>query len=880
MCRKLIYLISFMVLLGLATSSVSVGALIQDDFEADTLDLSKWQVLSGPDVSITQAGGQVLFDRPQAQLSYLVTTEQYDPAVTPLTITGSAVTDPEGLAIWTRASNIGNTAASAQHVLDSGIRIPLWPAGQANGWYDGEIIEKTAGTWPWSGLTTGNMPGEEAYDWDFVVTDDGTTITATFTQSSDPNNTFTLTAECTTDFDTDYIAITVVNGYLNDISISAAEPQVGLVVTNGTFDGAEPAALDIPDWYDLDVMVPTGEADWWNTASICGAPNPFPDGSAFMGDHLWGGTPGGNRWLYQQIGTKEEGVNYTISFDYAQPTDGSEDRSVAIQVDIYQGSFDGAAQDVDIADQGLTLIDSLASPYESAMVIHSFTSALDLSSANTTDPLWLRISNLGAETGAFVCIDNVQITSSAEPETKNIIWVSFHEADDAPSVGAAGEGFTEAPDKGYTDLLTANGYNVTRYLTSATPDPEVLNAADLVIVSRSVASGGYQNDGATAWNNISAPMIITSAWTLRSSRMGYTTGTTMEDITGDITLTVSDPTHPIFEGIALTDGTMDNPFTGLVVYPTDGTTVALGTSINTDPVNPEGTVLATISEAGNGPVGGMVIGEWQAGATLTHSGGAEMDVLAGHRLVFLTGSREPSGINSETAGMYDLLPDGEQMLLNAVKYMIPVKPVDPGTNGLVAAYSLEGDATDASGNGLDGVIMGDPNFIEGVAGMAMDLDGDGDYVDCGNDPIIDAISEISVSAWLNIRAINTAWQGAVVKGENAWRLGNVNLDPRFHFGITIWNAPDTASVDGAIEVGFDEWHHVIGMFDGANISVYLDGVLDTSVPTTEPIGISTTNMFIGDNSEATGRYWDGLIDEVMIYNRALSEEEILFLAGQ
>jgi hypothetical protein len=57
-------------------------------------------------------------------------------------------------------------------------------------------------------------------------------------------------------------------------------------------------------------------------------------------------------------------------------------------------------------------------------------------------------------------------------------------------------------------------------------------------------------------------------------------------------------------------------------------------------------------------------------------------------------------------------------------------------------------------------------------------------------------------------------------------------------------------------------------------------VLDTSVPTTEPIGISATNMFIGDNSESPGRYWDGLIDEVMIYNRALSEDEILYLAGQ
>jgi len=38
-------------------------------------------------------------------------------------------------------------------------------------------------------------------------------------------------------------------------------------------------------------------------------------------------------------------------------------------------------------------------------------------------------------------------------------------------------------------------------------------------------------------------------------------------------------------------------------------------------------------------------------------------------------------------------------------------------------------------------------------------------------------------------------------------------------------------------------------------------------------------MFIGDNPEATGRYWDGLIDELRIYNRALSEEEILYLAS-
>jgi len=280
----------------------------------------------------------------------------------------------------------------------------------------------------------------------------------------------------------------------------------------------------------------------------------------------------------------------------------------------------------------------------------------------------------------------------ASAQAATIVWVSFHGADDEPSAGASGAGFTEAPDKGYTDLLTANGYNVTRYITTGSPDPAFLNAADLVIISRSVQSAHYQNASASLWNDISAPMIILSGYTLRSNRMGYTTGNTIPDITGDITLTVNNPTHPIFAGIPLTGGTMTNPYAGIAVYPNgikynDGSPVPAGTpaqgiSINTDPVNINGTVLATISSAGNGPVGGMVIGEWPAGSTLTHAGGAGTDTLAGHRLVFLTGSREVSGIpgiNSETAGMYDLYADGAQMFLNAVDYMLSA-PAPLATN--------------------------------------------------------------------------------------------------------------------------------------------------------------------------------------------------------
>jgi hypothetical protein len=270
------------------------------------------------------------------------------------------------------------------------------------------------------------------------------------------------------------------------------------------------------------------------------------------------------------------------------------------------------------------------------------------------------------EKGGAFYMDNLKLSG-----IPTITWVSFHGADDAPSAGAAGAGFTTAPDKPYTDLLKAQGYFVNRYVTTGNPNLDVLNASDLVIISRSVSSSHYQNVSADTWNSVTAPMIICGGYVLRKNRMGYVTGNDIPDTTGDITLTVTDPTHPIFKGIKLTDSTMVNPYAGIVTYPTDGVTLARGISVNTNPPDDEGLVLATVSAAGNGPVGS--IGEWLAGSTLVHDGGAGTNVLGGHRLVLLTGSREAQGISAETAGMYDLYEDGAKIFLNAVEYMLNSK---------------------------------------------------------------------------------------------------------------------------------------------------------------------------------------------------------------
>jgi hypothetical protein len=267
----------------------------------------------------------------------------------------------------------------------------------------------------------------------------------------------------------------------------------------------------------------------------------------------------------------------------------------------------------------------------------------------------------------------VPIVSS---EAADVAFVSFHPADDTPSAAAAAAGFTMAPDVGYTQLLEANGHNVTRYLTTGTPDAGFLNDFDLVIISRSVPSANYQNAAATAWNSISAPMMILGGYVLRQNRMGFFTASNIPDTADTVMLTATDSANPIFAGVSLDAGnTMVNPYAHIVSF---NGTAQRGISVVTDPIAGGGTMIAGIAAPGT-PTGGLIIGEWQAGASMSNG-----DTLAGRRLVFLTGSREVSGLTAEGAGIYDLDADGAQLFLNAVNYVAVPEPSTYALLGLGA----------------------------------------------------------------------------------------------------------------------------------------------------------------------------------------------------
>jgi hypothetical protein len=274
----------------------------------------------------------------------------------------------------------------------------------------------------------------------------------------------------------------------------------------------------------------------------------------------------------------------------------------------------------------------------------------------------------------------------------NIAWVSFHSNANMASANAmaASPPHTVAPDKPYTDLLAANGHTVTRVLTvDNAPAAHIanLNTFDLVIVGRSLNSGHFQTNTETAaYNSITKPMIVTSGFLTRTNRLGFTSGNTTVDTfvpvtSTDVRLTVN-PSHPIFAGVALDAGnTMVNPYASLVNF--SGVNQR-GISVNTDPINPGGHILGIVGTPNDPAVGGMMIGKWSPGDIMVNDG--TDDILAGHRLVLLTGSREVDMVSGDTAGLYDLGADGARIFLNAVDFMLTVP--EPSTFALTGFAAI------------------------------------------------------------------------------------------------------------------------------------------------------------------------------------------------
>lgn len=186
--------------------------------------------------------------------------------------------------------------------------------------------------------------------------------------------------------------------------------------------------------------------------------------------------------------------------------------------------------------------------------------------------------------------------------------------------------------------------------------------------------------------------------------------------------------------------------------------------------------------------------------------------------------------------------------------------------GLVAYYTFdEGSgsiAHDNSGNGNDGQIQG-AKWVGLKKGCALEFDGLDDYVDCGSDESLNITEKITVEAWVYYQGGPLGPTSIVSKGDG------YSLSASYNW-FFLWCGKGTAPL-----LIPDFWHHLVGTFDGAGATTkfYLDGAL-IYVRSSEEVGLASLANSV-DKSLFIGKgYFKGMIDEVKIYSRALSADEV------
>lgn len=218
-------------------------------------------------------------------------------------------------------------------------------------------------------------------------------------------------------------------------------------------------------------------------------------------------------------------------------------------------------------------------------------------------------------------------------------------------------------------------------------------------------------------------------------------------------------------------------------------------------------------------------------------------------------------------------------------WQVVVKPVAPLTSGLVAWWPGDGNALDLVSTNHGSLMNGAKATTLGKVGQAFDFDGNNSAVRMPSSALNNAFASLSVEAWVfprkhgNAGGINSAYGYAIIS-----RTEDAGFAVRVHDGYL---QADLRLSGGAALITFSQaqlptnaWSHIAMTYDGSAVQGFLNGQLLSSAAASGTVRPSTVELLIGNEpndqpgSLGPGFGWNGLIDEVSIYNRALSAEEI------
>ena len=214
------------------------------------------------------------------------------------------------------------------------------------------------------------------------------------------------------------------------------------------------------------------------------------------------------------------------------------------------------------------------------------------------------------------------------------------------------------------------------------------------------------------------------------------------------------------------------------------------------------------------------------------------------------------------------------------------------TNGLISHWKADGDPTD-SVDGNNGTLLNGTTFGTGIKGQAFSFDGNNDYVRIPDSPNLNP-SNVTVGFWFNsnvnldanssfvplLLKINEGDNvGTTVRGYDFFYQGN---NQTLYFGLP-QSTGNRALATTSLNISAGGWHHIAGTYDQNQMKLYFDGNLVGSSAASFPIAYTPAPILLGRGSHTffgpSPFYFDGLLDDVVLYDRALSQTEIQSLTA-
>lgn len=157
-------------------------------------------------------------------------------------------------------------------------------------------------------------------------------------------------------------------------------------------------------------------------------------------------------------------------------------------------------------------------------------------------------------------------------------------------------------------------------------------------------------------------------------------------------------------------------------------------------------------------------------------------------------------------------------------------------------------------------------------GEALRFGGINDAVNCGDDISLTTRPQITLELWVRSESLQGVGAGVSTTGRNTYLLA---LVLQGHVLWNIWNgANEVFPFWSGQKLIFNEWHHLVGTYDGEEARIYIDGQLDSAKPFVGDLAPNGQEFWIGMRNTNKPIPATGIIDEVRVYDRALSAAEI------